>query len=77
MSKNKIIKSLFTIKNTTINFTDTAVAITTGGRFIAQSFKFPDGSDGSIVIIKKTGKKKWNPDINHVTINYENTTSNK
>lgn len=69
------------MKNQKINyseilFTNTAVAITKGGRFMAQAFKFPDGEDGSIVIIKKTGRRNWQPNIKSIIIEYnEDNTS--
>lgn len=59
------------MKNTTIDFKDSAVAITKGGRYVAQVFKFPDGQDGSLVIIKKTGRRNWQPNIKSVIIQYE------
>lgn len=72
--KKSLIKSPFEIIGTSIDFTDTAVAITDGGRFIAQLFVFPDGTEGTMVIIRK-GEEEWQPDITNVTINYENNTS--
>lgn len=53
-----------------IDFRDTAVAIDPkGARYIAQGFDHPDGTKGMVIVMKLT-KKEWKPDINNVTIQY-------
>ena len=64
--------------STTINCADSAVALDKkGARYIAQAFRFPDGSPGMAVIIN-VKNKTWECNIETITIDFkkdENKTS--
>lgn len=47
-----------------------------GARYIAHSFKFLDGTEGMVIVMRLT-KEQWKPIFKKIDIEYENSSREK